>query len=211
MELIILVEDIKQIFITKQIMKDEILVALNKVIQRINMRYKGKEVLKTLNTSSSNTGYNTSTNALTIDKDVTKLQNVYVDDYSFANVDYNTFINASSSDYVCNVIGNKVYFLSDYSESTIKSVSFEIIPLITTGTGFGTKFDDTTEQEIDIPTVAYEVLFTGAVYALASKPKYYNKLIHEEYRASYYTAFKDFEWLIESIEPYKNISSEYSW
>ena len=84
--------------------------------------------------------------------------------------------------------------------------------MLSTGTGYGTKESTgTTEQTIDIPTVAYEVLFTGAVYALASKPAYYDKLTFEEYRISYSTAFKDFEYVTDSREPHKNVNAEYSW
>lgn len=201
--------DIRHVFPTAGLLNDEIAIALNRVITRINVVYKGSEEL----TGDLSSSFDTTDDTLTIDDDYTKVQEVYVSGDKFTNVSRVAFLNYSTSDKVVNVIGNKIYFKADYSGSEIKCTVFNIISQIPVGDGVSltTPIEGKDTKVIDLPTVAYEVLFVGAVYSLASNPKYYDKLIYEEYRNQYYTAFKDFEYIVDSREPHKQIQAEYSW
>ena len=219
MTILDLVNDIRvQLGTEKAIPYAEVIQSINRVLKRINIVFKGVETIETLETNPENysSGDMSTFQYLTFDINIpdtiSKVQKVYVNDNVYANIDRETFLESTATD-ICCIVGKTIYFkydLSDYATwfatgssdyATLKLVGFKVLTTIA--------LVDTTNTEL--PTASYEVLFQGAVFNLASKPEYYNKVLYEDSKMNYYNLLEGFGYLMESREPRKQITQEYTW
>jgi len=146
--------------------------------------------------------YDNTNYVLTLNNNLKKIQTVFVASYEYRNVTYRALLeDYSSSDYVYALVGNKIYFLSDITGKEVLIKAFKSL----------TEIDSSTTTYTELNEDAKQVLISGAIYMIASKPSLKNENIFTVHKEIFNREFPQLIKNRNRFEPLKKIEPRYTW